>query len=127
MAYVYANSLSSAVPRALDSLTRAQAIFESFSLTCPTALSPKETVQSLANSVQNIVAHSSCAAANVDPIGWDLFASLLEEQQTSPAGLESSTWSNDLYDSIFFSPLMPSASQINTPGFNPAATQFSDS
>jgi hypothetical protein len=125
MAYVYANSLSSMVPRALDSLTRAQAVFESFSPTCPSALSAKDIVQSLANRLQNMMAHGSCAVANDDPMGWDLFASLLEEQQTSPAGLESA--SNDLYGSVLFSPFMPSASHINTPDFNSVTMQFGDS
>ncbi|KAF2228886.1 hypothetical protein EV356DRAFT_476324, partial [Viridothelium virens] len=57
MAYIYANSLSSMVPRALQSLTRAQAVFESFSPTCPAALSARDTVQSLANRLQNTVAN----------------------------------------------------------------------
>ncbi|KAJ5119844.1 hypothetical protein N7448_010513 [Penicillium atrosanguineum] len=127
MAYVSVNSLSSVVPRALDSLTRAQAVFEFFSPTCPTALSAKGIVQSLANSLQNMMTQGSCAVANDEQMGWDLFASLLEEQQTSSAGLESAPSSNDLYGSVLFSPFMPSASQINTPDFNSATMQFGDS
>ncbi|KZF20159.1 hypothetical protein L228DRAFT_270253 [Xylona heveae TC161] len=127
MAYVYANSLSSEVPRALDSLTRAQAVFESFSPTSPTALSAKDTVQSLANSLQNMMAQGSCALSHDDPMGWDLFASLLEEQQTSLAGLENGPSPNDLYGSVLFSPFMPSASQINTPEFNAVTMPFGGS
>lgn len=127
VAYVYANSLSSVVPRALDSLTRAQAVFESFSPTYPTALSAKDIVQSLVNSLQNMTAHGSCAVANDDPTGWDLFASLLEEQQTSPSGLGSAPSPNDIYGSVPFSPFIPSAPHINTLDFNSVAMQFGDS
>ncbi|KAK9364603.1 fungal-specific transcription factor domain-containing protein [Lipomyces kononenkoae] len=127
MAYVYVNSPSPVAPRALDSLTRAQAVFESFSPTCPTALSAKCIVQSLASSLQNMMVHGSCAVANDDPMGWDLFASLLDEQQASPAGLESAPSSNNLYGNVLFSPSMPSASHINTPDFNSVIMQFSDS
>jgi hypothetical protein len=127
-AHVYANSLISEVPRALDSLRRTQAVFESFSPTCPTALSAKGIVQSLTNSLQDMTAHGSCAVANDDPMGWHLFASLLEEQQTPPAaGLESAPSSSHLYGSVLFSPLMPSASHINTPDFNSMTMQFGDS
>lgn len=124
MAYVFANSLSSMVPRALDSLTRAQAIFESFSSTCPTALSAKDIVQSLANSLRNMTEHSSCDAANDDPMVWGIPGSLLEEQQTFPAGLESNP-SSDPY-SVLFPPSMPSASQLNTRGFNSVTMGFGD-
>ncbi|KAJ5984411.1 hypothetical protein N7481_006510 [Penicillium waksmanii] len=128
MAYVSVDSLSSVVPRALDSLTRAQAVFEFFSPTCPTALSAKGIVQSLANSLQNMMTQGSCAVANGEQMGWDLFASLLEkEQQTSSAGLESAPSPNDLYGSVLFSPFMPSTLQINTPDYNSATMQFGDS
>ncbi|KAL2819666.1 hypothetical protein BDW59DRAFT_151326 [Aspergillus cavernicola] len=128
MAYIYANSLSSMVPRALDTLTRAQAVFDSFSPTCPGALSAKDIVQSLANSLQNIMAHDPCAVLNDDPMGWDLFASLLEEHQTFLDGLESAPSStNDLYNSVLFPPFIPSAPHINTPDFNSVTMQFGDS
>ncbi|KAI9682582.1 MAG: hypothetical protein M1822_006880 [Bathelium mastoideum] len=130
MAYVYANPQSSAVPRALQSLTRAQAIFYSFSPTCPAALAAKETVQSLASSLQNVMANGSSAVANDDLLGWNnLFASLLEEQQqqTSPAGLDSGPSSNDPYgNSVLFSPFMPSASPNRTPDFNSVTMAFGD-
>ncbi|KAL4783098.1 hypothetical protein BJX76DRAFT_330935 [Aspergillus varians] len=111
VAYVYANALSSVVPRALDSLTRAKAVFESFSPTCPTALSAKDIVQSLANSLQNMTMHGSCAVANDNPMGWDLFPPLLEEQQTPPVGVESAASSNDLHSSMLF-PFMPPTSHV---------------
>ncbi|KAJ9144224.1 CheY-like superfamily [Pleurostoma richardsiae] len=125
-AYVYANSLNSVVPRALDSLARAQAIFESFSPTCPTALSAKGIIQSLADSLQSMMAQVSCTVVNHDPMGWDLFASLLKEQETSPAGLENAASSNDLCGSVLFSPIIPSASHISTPKDNSATMQFGD-
>ncbi|RMZ86667.1 hypothetical protein DV736_g6104, partial [Chaetothyriales sp. CBS 134916] len=132
MAYIYANSLSSVVPRALDSLTRAQAVFQSFSPTCPTAQSAKAIVQSLANSLQNMMAHGACVIANdsnhdSNPMSWDLFASLLEEQQTPLTGIESGPSTNDLYGSMLFSPFMASASPINTPDFNAVVMPFGDS
>ena len=83
MAYVYANSLSSVVPHALDSLTRAQAVFESFSSTCPSAHSAKGILQSLASSLQIMTAQGSSAVPNNDQIDWDLFTSLLEEKAGS--------------------------------------------
>ncbi|KAI9705157.1 MAG: hypothetical protein M1820_005304 [Bogoriella megaspora] len=129
MAYAYANSLSSMVPRALQSLTRAQVVFESFSPTCPAALPAKNTVQSLANSLQTMMANGSSAVANEDPLGWSLFASLLEEQQqqTPSAGFESVPSSNDLYgNSVLFSPFMPSASNNQTPDFNSVTLPFGD-
>ena len=122
MAYIYANSLSSKLPWAFDSLTRAQADFESFTPTSPTAVSAKGIVRSLANSLQNMI-----AIPNDDPMGWDLFASLLEEQQTSPTRLESAPLPNDLYGNVLFSPLMPSAPHINTPDFNSVTMQFGGS
>jgi Fungal specific transcription factor domain/Fungal Zn(2)-Cys(6) binuclear cluster domain len=94
VAFVLANSLSSTVPRALDSLTRAQAVFESFSPTCPSAIPAKAIVNSLAVSLQRMT-----AATDNDPMGWDVFTSLLDEQK-SPAGLEA----NDLMP---FSPVNP--------------------
>jgi hypothetical protein len=128
MAYVYANSLNPSVPRALDALTRAQAVFESFSSTCSTALSAKDIIQSLANSLQNMMTHGSCTvAAEDDPMDWGLFASLLEKQQTSSTGLENAPSSTDLYGSGLFSPFMPATSHINPPDFNPMTLQFGDS
>ena len=112
VAYVSANSLSSVVPRALDSLTRAQAIFDLFS-TSPSALSAKGIVQSLLDSLQNINAQGACAVANDEPMGWDLFASLLEDQETS----------NTSCDSVPFPSFMPSMSQISASDL----MQFSDS
>ncbi|KAJ5186489.1 hypothetical protein N7449_011253 [Penicillium cf. viridicatum] len=109
VSYVSANSLSSEVPRALDSLTRAQDVFKFFSHTCPTALSAKGIVKSLVDSLQNMKAQSACAVANGDPMGWELFASSLEDQQLSPAGLETTLSSNDLYGNVSFSPFMSAA------------------
>jgi hypothetical protein len=117
MAYVYANSLSSVVPEAFDSITRAQAIFDSFSPTCPTALSAKDTIQSLADSLRNRMEHGSCTIANNDPLGWDLFASLFQEQSTS----------NDIYHGMSFSPFMPSLATIDTTDFNPTTSHFGES
>lgn len=127
IAYVSANPLSSAVPQAHDSLTRAQAVFELFSPTCPGALFAKTTVQSLVDSLQNMKAQGTSVAPNDDPMGWDLFASLLEEQETSPAGLETAPSSNDLYGSVPFPAFMPSVSQINTADFNSVSMHFGDS
>ncbi|KAJ5580037.1 uncharacterized protein N7459_006022 [Penicillium hispanicum] len=126
MAYVYTNSLSSAVPQALESLTRAQAVFESFSPNCPSALPARDIVQSLASKLQNMIMHSSCGVANDASAGGDLFTSLIDEQQRAPAELESARSSNDIYDGVLFSPFMPSESHINIPDFNPAAMLFSD-
>ena len=129
MAYIFANSLSSMVPRALQSLTRAQAIFESFSPTCPAALSAKDTVQSLANSLQNMIASGSGAVTNDDPLGWNVFASLLEEQQrTAPTALQSAPSSNDFYgNDVLLSPFMPSASHNKNFDFNSVALPFAQS
>ncbi|KAI2701355.1 hypothetical protein CBS147332_7957 [Penicillium roqueforti] len=69
VAYVPANSLISVVPRALDSLTRAQAVFDLFPSTSPTALSAKGIVQSLLDGLQNMNAQGACAVANDEPIG----------------------------------------------------------
>ncbi|KAJ5217433.1 hypothetical protein N7468_010441 [Penicillium chermesinum] len=126
-ASVSVSSLISVGPKALDSLTRAQAVFELFSSTCPSATSAKGIVQSLAHSLQNMMSQGSCAVTNDDQMGWDLFTSLLEEQQTSSVGPESGPSSNDLYGSMLFSPFMPSASQINTPDLNSVTMQFGDS
>jgi hypothetical protein len=117
MAYVYANSLSSVVPEAFDCITRAQAVFDSFSPTCTTALSAKGTIQSLADSLRNRMEQGSCMIANNDPLGWDLFASLFQEQSTS----------NDIYHGMSFSPFMPSLATIDTTDFNPITSHFGES
>ncbi|OKL62348.1 hypothetical protein UA08_02592 [Talaromyces atroroseus] len=107
-AYVYANPQSPVVPRTLDSLTRALAVFESFSSTCPAILFAKDIVQSLTNSLQNMMAMST-----IDPMGWDLLPSLLQEQQTATTGLESAPSSNDIHDNVLFPSFRPSASHFN--------------
>jgi hypothetical protein len=127
MAYVSVSSLVSVGPKALDSLTRAQTVFELFSSTCPSALSATGIVQSLANSLQNMMSQSSRAVPNDEQMGWGIFTSLLEGQQRSSVGLEIAPSSNDLYGSVLFPPFMPSASGINTPDLNAATMQFGDS
>ncbi|KAJ5799245.1 uncharacterized protein N7518_001313 [Penicillium psychrosexuale] len=127
VAYVSGNLLSSVLPRALDSLTRAQAVFEFFSPTCPTSFSAKGIVQSLVHSLQNMKAQGACAVAHENLMGWDLLASLLEEQQTSPAAIETGPESNDLYGNVPFTTFMSSVSQINTRDFNSVTMQFGDS
>ncbi|CAI7592083.1 unnamed protein product [Penicillium palitans] len=109
VSYVSTNSPSSEVPRALDSLTCALDVFELFSHTSPTALSAKGIVKSLVDSLQNMKAQGACAVANGDLMGWELFASSLEDQQAVPIGLETTPSSNDLYGSVSFPPFMPAA------------------
>ncbi|CEP64180.1 Zn(II)2Cys6 transcription factor LALA0_S10e04236g [Lachancea lanzarotensis] len=84
MAYVYANSLSIMVPEALDSLSRAQTIFELFSSASTTAVSAKTTIESLTSGLLDMVANVSGAVTNNDLMSWDLFASLMEDRQKTP-------------------------------------------
>lgn len=109
VSYVSTNSPSSEVPRALYSLTCALDVFELFSHTCPNAVSAKGIVKSLVDSLQNMKAQGACAVANGDLMGWELFASSLEDQQAVPVGLETTPSSNDLYGSVFFPPFMSAA------------------
>lgn len=42
-------------------------------------------------------------------MGWELFASSLEDQQPAPVGLETTPLSNNLYDNVSFPPFMSAA------------------
>lgn len=114
-AYTYNSSLDSAVPQAIESLTRSQAIFESFSSTSPSSHSAKEIVQSLVNSLQVTMTQGSSVLPTDDPMSWDLFASLLEEPLAT---------STDLPSDVLFPPYTPSISNINTRDFTSPPVQF---
>ena len=79
IAYVYGNSLSSMVSQALKTLKRSNAVLEFFSPSCPTALSAKTIVQSLATYLDNMIAQGSFTVPNDGPMDWDTFTTLLEE------------------------------------------------
>ncbi|KAJ5715305.1 uncharacterized protein N7483_012486 [Penicillium malachiteum] len=88
MAYVYAKTLSFEVPRALESLKRAQAVIESFSSTSLSARSVKNVINSLVSSLQSMSAQGPATAPNEDVMGWDIFTSLLE-RQSCPSALDT--------------------------------------
>ncbi|SCU89135.1 LAFA_0E16314g1_1 [Lachancea sp. 'fantastica'] len=89
MAYIYANSLSTVVPEALDSLSRAQKLFELLSSTSSTAASAKETIGSLVSNLQAMMADVSSVVAPVDAMSWDLFASLMDNGKKSSEDIEN--------------------------------------
>lgn len=114
MAYIYANSQTSAASQAFDSITRAQTIFDSFSPTCPTALSGKAITQLLANNLQNMIIQNPGVDTSDDPLGWELFA---QEQSTS----------DDFYSGTPFAPFMPSFANIDTTHLNVTSSHFGES
>ncbi|KAF2675307.1 hypothetical protein BT63DRAFT_365991 [Microthyrium microscopicum] len=124
MAYIHSDNLGSKVPRALESLTRAQAVFESFS---STSIAAKDISQSLTNNLQSMMAQPPCTVVNNDPMNWDVFGSMLEEQQTSPTVLSSVPSSDDLYSGSLISPFLTSSSHINTPDLHAMTMGFGDS
>ena len=79
-AHAFGKSLRSGAPRALDSLTRAQAVIESFSSTCPSARSAKGIVQSLVSSLPSMMIQGSSTAPNDDQLSWDFLTSIFEEE-----------------------------------------------
>ncbi|KAJ5538678.1 hypothetical protein N7494_008157 [Penicillium frequentans] len=99
VAFVYTHLVSSVIPRALETLTRAQAVIESFSTTWPSLRSAKAVIQSLVTSLQNVTGQDPSAVPNNDPTGWDIFTSFLEEQ-TSLSALESTFLSDRVYNGV---------------------------